>query len=339
MRPPATARADEVMVFAPAPQLTVTLDRPDGETEIHLHPGGQGVWQARMITSLGTPVVLCTSLGGEIGQVLEPLMASEGVNLRMVRRDSSNGGYVHDRRGGSRIEIADVPGHPLNRHELDELYNLTLGEGLTTRVSVLSGPGDPSLVPPDVYRRLAADLGRNGSMVIADLSGAHLDAVLASGLTFLKVGHEELIRDGRVDDDSDDTLIGVLYQLHAAGAESVVVSRAESAALALIDGEVFEVDMPRLQPADARGAGDSMTAGVAAVLAGGGDGRLAIRTGAAAGALNVTRHGLGTGRADAIAGLVDRVRLAPVGTHRQDRVTPDQLAGLVGRAGRRVVGP
>nr|MDT0660691.1 PfkB family carbohydrate kinase [Micromonospora sp. DSM 115978] len=314
------------MVFAPAPQLTVTLDRPDRETEIHLHPGGQGVWQARMITCLGTPVVLCASLGGEIGQVLEPLLASEGVDLKVVRRDSSNGGYVHDRRGGNRSVIADVPGHPLSRHELDELYNLALGEGLNARVSVLSGPGDPSLVPPDVYRRLAADLGRNGSMVVADLSGAHLDAVLASGLTFLKVSHEELLRDGRATDDNDDTLIGVLYDLHASGAESVVVSRAEAAALALIDGEVFEVDMPQLQAADTRGAGDSMTAGVAAVLAGGGDGRLAIRTGAAAGALNVTRHGLGTGRPDAIAGLVDRVRLAPVGTHRQDRMTPDELA-------------
>lgn len=320
---------DEVMVFAPAPQLTVTLDRPDSssETEIHLHPGGQGVWQARMITCLGTQVVLCTSLGGEIGEVLGPLLTSEGVTLKAVRRRSSNGGYVHDRRDGSRTEIADVLGHPLSRHELDELYSLTLSEGLNARVSVLSGPGHPSLVPPDVYRRLAADLGRNGSMVVADLSGVHLEAVLASGLTFLKVSHEELIRDGRAADDSDDTLIRVLYELHESGAESVVVSRAETAALAMVDGEVFEVDMPRLQAAETRGAGDSMTAGVAAVLAGGGDGKLAIRTGAAAGALNVTRHGLGTGRPDAILGLVDRVRLAPVGSRRQDRMTPEELAG------------
>ena len=315
-----------VMVFAPAPQLTVTLDRTSEETEIHLHPGGQGVWQARMITCLGTRVVLCASLGGEIGQVLEPLMASEGVELKVVRRESSSGGYVHDRRDGTRAEIADVPGHPLSRHDLDELYNLALGEGLAATVSVLSGPGRPSLVPPDTYYRLAADLGGNGCRVVADLSGPHLDAVLDSGLSFLKVSHAELVRDGRAADDSESELVDALYGLHARGAESVVVSRADEPALTLVDGEVFEVRMPRLQAADPRGAGDSMTAGVAAVLAGGGETELAIRTGAAAGALNVTRHGLGTGRPDAIRGLVDRVHLAPVGSGRQDRMTPDELA-------------
>ncbi|WP_230395526.1 1-phosphofructokinase family hexose kinase [Plantactinospora alkalitolerans] len=314
------------MVFAPDPQLTVTIDQPADETEIHLHPGGQGVWQARMIKCLGTSVVLCAGLGGEIGQVLEPLLAGEGVDLRVIHRESSSGGYVHDRRNGARQELASVPGHPLTRHELDELYNLALGEGLGAEVSILSGPGHPNLVAPDIYRRLAADLGRNGSRVIADLSGAHLAAVLDSGVSVLKVSHEELIRDGWAADDSEAELVRVARALHANGAESVVLSRAESPALVLIDGEVSELDMPRLEVADPRGAGDSMTAGVAAVLAQGGDVRLAVRTGAAAGALNVTRHGLGTGRPDAIAGLVDRVRLAPIGTCRQDRMTPDELA-------------
>ncbi|WP_239314125.1 PfkB family carbohydrate kinase [Plantactinospora mayteni] len=315
-----------VMVFAPDPQLTVTIDQPADETEIHLHPGGQGVWQARMIKCLGVPVVLCAGLGGEIGQVLEPLLASEGVDLRVIHRESSSGGYVHDRRDGNRHEIASVPGHPLARHELDELYNLALNEGLNAEVSILSGPGHPSLVAPEIYRRLAADLGHNGSRVVADLSGPHLAAVLHGGVSVLKVSHEELLRDGLAADDGEAELIRVIRALHAQGAESVVVSRAEEPALVLVDGEVAQLDMPRLEVADPRGAGDSMTAGVAAVLAQGGDIRLAARTGAAAGALNVTRHGLGTGRPDAIAGLVDRVKLAPMRVDRQDRLTPDELA-------------
>ncbi|GAB3985449.1 hypothetical protein GCM10027615_75540 [Plantactinospora veratri] len=162
--------------------------------------------------------------------------------------------------------------------------------------------------------------------MVADLSGAHLAAVLESGVSVLKVSHEELLRDGLASDDSEAELIRVIQALHAQGAESVVVSRAEEPALVLIDGEVAQLDMPRLEVADPRGAGDSMTAGVAAVLARGDDLRLAIRTGAAAGALNVTRHGLGTGRPDAIAGLVDRVTLAPMRVDQQDRLTPEELA-------------
>ncbi|GAA0918575.1 hypothetical protein Vau01_009020 [Virgisporangium aurantiacum] len=35
------------MVFAPAPQLTVTVERFGEHDELHVHPGGQGIWQAR----------------------------------------------------------------------------------------------------------------------------------------------------------------------------------------------------------------------------------------------------------------------------------------------------
>ena len=58
------------MVFAPTAMLTVTIERPADEVELHLHAGGQGVWQARMIRSLGVPVTLCAAVGGEIGTVL-----------------------------------------------------------------------------------------------------------------------------------------------------------------------------------------------------------------------------------------------------------------------------
>ena len=51
---------------------------------------------------------------------------------------------------------------------------------------------------------------------------------------------------------------------------------------------------------------------LAPVLAHGGDMATAVRTGAAAGALNVTRHGLGTGHIDAVQVLTERVQLTPI---------------------------
>jgi 1-phosphofructokinase len=300
------------MVFTPAPLLTVTIEAPADELELHVHPGGQGIWQARMITSLGVSVTVCACLGGEVGRVLEPLINNEGVQLRVIPRDvGGSGWYVHDRRDGERAEIAEHPGPPLTRHEIDELYGMALAEGLRAGISVLSGPTDPSVVPPDIYRRLAADLTNNGIRLVADLSGEHLKAVLDGGVHFLKVSHEELLDDGRASEDSEDALIEAMGQLHDDGAESVIVSRGDLPSLAWLDGEPFVVEMPQLETADPRGAGDSMTAGVTAVLAKDGNVHDAIRTGAAAGALNVTRHGLGSGRADAIAELIPRVRIEP----------------------------
>jgi 1-phosphofructokinase len=297
------------MVFSPAPELTVTIEAGGDRPDIHLHAGGQGVWQARMIRSLGVPVVLCAMLGGEVGRVLGPLIATEEIELRAVRAAERNGAYVHDRRDGTRRELARARGEPLSRHTLDELYGMALAEGLRASVSLLAGVQDEGVVPPNAYRRLTGDLSRNGCRVIADLAGEYLDAVLAGSPTLVRVSHEQLINDRRAADESTEALITAMRSLRAAGAESVVVSRGNRPALALLGDDVVTVQMPSLEPADNRGAGDSMTAGVAAVLATGGSLIDAIRTGAAAGALNVTRHGLGTGRADVIARLMERVRL------------------------------
>ncbi|MFF0878413.1 MULTISPECIES: 1-phosphofructokinase family hexose kinase [Micromonospora] len=300
----------KVMVFAPAPLLTVTIEQQGDVPELHLHPGGQGVWQTRMIAALGVPVTMCVGLGGEVGDAVRKLLDDEDVTVRTVRRESGTGWYVHDRRDGERTEIAEHPGAPMVRHDIDELYTVTLTEGLRAPVSVLSGPADPQVVDPDIYRRLAADLGANGGKVVADLSGPYLEAVLDGGVSVLKVSHEELLDDGLAKDDSVEALRDAGRRCQERGARTVLISRAGEPALALPeDGEPLLVHAPPLELADHRGAGDSMTAGVAAVLARGGDMREALHIGAAAGALNVTRHGLGTGRAEAVRELAGRVRL------------------------------
>src|SRR5215211_1198591 len=303
--------AASVMIFAPAPLLTVTVEQPADEVELHIHPGGQGIWQARMITALDVPVTLCACAGGESGRVIERLIADEGVTLRVVHADTGTGWYVHDRRDGERVEIAEHPGQPLSLHDIDELYGLALAEGLRADICVLSGPAEPSVIPSDIYRRLAADLTNNGARVVADLSGEYLTAVCEGGLYLLKVAHDQLVKDGRAKNESQHALVKSIQTLHDEGAASVVVSRADHPSIALLDGELYRVIGPKLQAADTMGAGDSLTAGITAVLAKGGDLSDAVRTGAAAGAINVTRHGLGSGRADAIAELVPRVRIVP----------------------------
>ncbi|WP_306830775.1 1-phosphofructokinase family hexose kinase [Catenuloplanes nepalensis] len=297
------------MVFAAVPILTVTIEERANRPELHVHAGGQGVWMSRMVASLGVPVTLCVSLGGETGEVLLGRLGGENIDIRSVKRDSGNGWYVHDRRSGERDEIAEDGGDPLTRHDMDELYGLALAEGLRSPVAVLSGSAAPGVVDPDIYRRLAADLGNNGVTVVVDLSGDDLTAVLRGKPAFVKVSHEELINAGRASGDGEDALIEAGRGVLGEGAGAVLISRPDAPSLALFDGRVVTVEPPALEVADHRGAGDSMTAGIASVLARGGAVEEALRTGAAAGALNVTRHGLGTGDAEAIAELIGRVRV------------------------------
>ena len=285
-------------VFAPAPLLTVTVEsKPDrsGDDEVHLHAGGQGFWISRLIAELGVDVVLCGSFGGETGRVTRALIEDEGVAIRGIAASGSNGTYVHDRRSGERVEIASMPADPLTRHELDELYGIVLLEGIESTVTVLGGPTGPPIIPPSTYRRLAVDLRANGGKVVADLSGDPLGQVLAGGVDVLKVSEEELAGEGRISNDDPAAVIAAMRALAAEGAEHVVTTRAAEPALALVDGAFLVVRPPQLTAADHRGAGDSLTAGIAATLANGGDLVDGLRLGAAAGALNVTRRGLATG--------------------------------------------
>jgi len=306
---PAVGEVPAVMVYSPSPVLTVTIERQGAVPELHLHAGGQGVWQARMLAGLGIRAVLCTTLGGEVGRVVSALVAAEAFEMRAVTSGGSSGWYVHDRGEDGRREVAGHAGGPLHRHEIDELGSLALTEGLRAGVAVFAGPTEPGLVPPSTYRRLAADLRSNGVRVVADLSGIHLAAALAGGVYLIKVSHDELVAAGRARDGSLPELVAAARALRAEGAGSVVVSRADKPAVALLDGEEVLVEAPRLELADPRGAGDSMTAAVAAMLARGADLADAVRMGAAAGAVTVTRHGLGTAPAAAVAELAKRVKL------------------------------
>ena len=301
--------SDGVMVFAPAPLLTVTIETRGGAPDVHLHAGGQGFWLARMAGALGARVVLCGSFGGESGTVVRTLVESEQVTVRGVDADAANGAYVHDRRDGERVAIVEVASAPLSRHDVDELYAVAVVEGLEAAVCLLGGPTARDLLPADTYRRLASDLRGDGRTVIADLSGDVLRAALRGGVDVLKVSHEELLRDGLSPSDRPEDLLGGIRRLQRDGAARVVVSRADRPALATAGDGIVEVVSPRLEPVDVRGAGDSMTAGLAAALARGDRWEDALRLGAAAGSLNVTRRGLATGRRREIEQLARHVEL------------------------------
>lgn len=298
-----------VFVFAPVPIVSVTIEQLDDAPDVHFHAGGQGFWVARMIASLGMPTTLCGSFGGETGRVAKTLIEFEKVQLRAVEVASPNPAHLYDRRSGEREPIAKMTARPLSRHEVDELYSTAVATALDADVCVLGGTQTPGVIPADVYRRLASDLRANGRTVIADLSDQPLHEALEGGLDVLKIAHDELQEEGLAKSDSVDDLVKAAEDLRAAGATQIVVSRADQPALALVDDRPIEICPPRLEPMDPRGAGDSMTAGIAVALARGEDMRAALRLGAAAGALNVTRRGLGTGPGPEVERLTAEVTL------------------------------
>jgi len=302
-----------LVVFAPSPLLTITVEAADTPAqEIHLHAGGQGFWVARMAALLGAEVSMCCALGGESGAVLRGLIARENVELLAVECDAANGVYIHARGGsGVREQLARTDSKRLSRHEVDDLYGLTLSAALDAGVALLTGVYPASVLDSEIYRRLAGDLRSNRVQVIADLAGSPLTAALAGGLDLLKISEEEVLAEGIAGSGAAEDLLKALEKLHDDGAETVLMSRAAEPSLVL-DGahqRYLELTGPHVEALEPRGTGDSMFAALGTSLAAGQELDIALRMAMAAGCLNATRHGLGTGTRQQIERLSHHIAI------------------------------
>lgn len=298
----------DICVFAPWPLFTITIESLSDEgDEVYFHAGGQGVWVARMVAGLGGHPTLVGPVGGEARCVIEALVRAEGMDLRPVPVKGQNAGYINDRRGGERKEIVHVEPPRLDRHEVDDLHNAALAEGIRAGTLVVTGVPDGKVMPVETYPRLVKDLRANGVIIVADIAGTVLESI-EEGLTLLKVSHEELQDAGLAENDSDEALVKAMQGLRGK-AEHIVVSRAGAGCLALMGGKFYEARGPEMAANDHTGAGDSMTAALAVALSGGMNPHDALRLATAAGALNVTRHGRGTGRRGDIEAIVPSVTI------------------------------
>lgn len=299
-----------ITVFAPALHLTVTMERtPANDDEIHIHPGGQGFWIARMLKHLDERPLLCGPTGGETGRVFLGLCGQFGMDVSPIDVTHDTPTVVQDRRFGDREVVASSPSIQLARHETDDVYGRVLDRSLTSTVCVVTGQSEPTF-PLDFYKRLGNDLASAEVRVVADLHGPELWAFLEGGpIDILKVSDEDLECDGVLDNADVDEVsaMSAVDQVRTAGAGTVVLSRQHQPALARSEGATFRLIAPELDPADHRGAGDSMTAGLAAGVRRGASLLDTFRLGCAAGAANVTRHGLGSAEEGLIPGLMKRI--------------------------------
>jgi 1-phosphofructokinase len=305
-----------VTVFAPVLYLTVTVERsPSKEDEIHIHPGGQGFWIARMLKHLGERPLLCGPVGGESGRVFLGLLSQFGMDVSTIAITASTPTIVSDRRLGDREVIAQSPTVALARHESDDVYGRFLDRALAAPLCVITGQTEPTF-SLDFYKRLGHDLASADVRVVADLHGPELGAFLEGGpIDLLKVSDEDLENDGTLDDAGaeESVVLASVEELLGSGVRAVVVSRQHQPALARRGTEALRASSPELDPADHRGAGDSMTAGLATGVRRGYDFAETLRLGCAAGAANVTRHGLGSADESLIPGLAERTTVDHVG--------------------------
>ncbi|WP_448070535.1 1-phosphofructokinase family hexose kinase [Georgenia yuyongxinii] len=296
-----------VLAVAPVLEISVetTFNNPD-DPHVHVHVGGQGLWVARMVATLGGRAVVAAPFGGETGLAAEALARSEGLDLRTTSTTDISA-HIIDFREGEREEVVVMRSPALDRHAQDDLYGTMLVHALSSDISVLTGADRDLGVPAEFFGRLATDLRASGKPVVADLSGDQARAVAEAGGAVLKISHEEMLEAELADGEDLKALRAGARAMVDGGLEAVVVSRAEDPTLVVTGDEAHLLTAPPVTTKQHKGAGDSMTAGIAVGLGTGASLVDAVRLGVAAGALNVTRRGLGTGRREQILAFAEHV--------------------------------
>lgn len=279
---------------------------------MHLHPAGQGVWVARMAGEIGAYPILCGFAGGETGKLLRPLLMELDGEPRLVHTDAACGSYVIDRRSGEREMVASAWSDPPSRHEVDDLFSVTVAAALASEVLVLCGPVPSDALPLEIYGNLVRDVRAGGTRTIVDLSPPRLNSALEGGPDFVKLDDWQMGEFLNGPAIEPEQIREGARRVLEAGAGCVMVTRGGDPALVMTKDRAWELIPPRFESGASEGSGDSMVGALAAALARGLSIEESLRWGGAAGATNFLRHGLGTGSRDVVSDLLPLVELRPL---------------------------
>ncbi len=288
--------APALTVFAPNPLLTVTIECEgegvDAQESIHIHAGGQGVWVAAMARELGAAPALIGLAGGETGAMLRAMLAREGEE-QLVACAAASGCCVTDRRSGRREPIAVTFAQPPSRHELDELLSRTVAHALGSGWLVVTNPYPGETLPLDVYGELVANARQSGVRTLVDLSSPRLESALTGAPDLVKLNDWELAEHVQGPVDTGARLLAAARGLQELGAGAVVVTRGERPSLVARGEDSWLLRAPRFDHGFREGCGDAMMGALSAAWASGETFERALVLGAAAGAANFLRRGIG----------------------------------------------
>jgi len=269
-------------------------------------PGGGGVNVARVIAKLGGDVEAIYLAGGEIGALLDRLLAEQGIaRHRIAIEGQTRVGYiVHEQTTG--LEYRFVPEGPRIAAADCRACLAALAERRADYV-VCSG-SLPGGAPADTYVRFAEAAAAQGAKFVLDSSGDGLRTTLETDNVYLvkpSLGElEQFVGRKLGPDEAADAAASIV----ARGlAELVAVTLGADGAILARQGEVVRLPAIPVRVNSAVGAGDSFLAAMVWALSEGRSIPDAFHLGVAAGAAAAMTPGTELCRADDVWTLYDRV--------------------------------
>jgi 6-phosphofructokinase 2 len=257
-------------------------------------PGGGGINVSRGLSRLGIKSTALFLSGGRTGELLEQLLDEEGVvtSTIAVAAETRENFIVVDKSHNEQYRFG-MPGDAISTEEIAALSKKIDSLSPFPEIVIISG-SLPEGIDAAYMASLVKEIKAKGAKVIADTSGEALAEVLKEGVYLLKPNLGELsLLTGREDLDNESADEAAKQLIDEGKAEVVVVSLGPQGAYLVSQGECIHVPAPSVRKLSTVGAGDSMVAGMVAILANDGSHLDMARMGVACGSAATMSTGTG----------------------------------------------
>ncbi|MGB6031799.1 MAG: hexose kinase, partial [Bacteroidota bacterium] len=278
---------------------------------IQMVVGGKGVNVSRQLMRLGRQTVATGFLGGEIGVLLERLLAEEKIPHDFVRIGSmTREGVTYREPDGSMTSIFEPP-HRVTRQETNKLVRKCRQIAPRGGWLVCAG-SSPGRSTDTVYRDILEEARRRGVETVLDSYGPALARGIRARPTLVKVNRQEYEKSFRVRLNNPSAKQTAVWQLLSLGPRYAIITDGSRDAYGAFQGAVWRITPPRVVRVNPTGSGDSMLAGLLFGLTTGWSFPRSLRFGAAAGAANAGRWEVASSSHRAISALAPEVRVEEI---------------------------
>lgn len=276
-------------------------------------PGGGGINVARAVHKLGGAAAALYLAGGPAGETLRRLLGEESIEQHVVPIEgwTRENFIAYEATTGLQYRFG-MPGPAVQEGEWRQSLEMLTAVDPAPAYVVVSGSLPPG-VPDDFCARVVRRARRWGGRVLVDTSGAALREALHEPAYLIKPSIGELAALVGHSITGEEELEAIAMQfVHEERCEGVVVSLGAGGALVATADGPRRLRAPVVPVQSKVGAGDSMVAGLALMLARGRPVLEAAQFGVAAGAAAVMTPGTELCRRDDAERLFEQMQAGRV---------------------------
>lgn len=257
-------------------------------------PGGGGINVSRALKRLGIASGTFFTSGGRTGKLLEELLHKEELDILPlpIGNETRENFIVVDTLNNQQLRFG-FPGQSISEEEQINILKTIESIDIFPEITVISGSLSEE-VRPEFIKDIIRICKHKNSKVIVDTSGKSLEIAVDEGVFLLKPNIGELAMLSGNSELTDAKMDEAAKKLIETGkAEIIVVSLGAKGAVLYSEKEKIRQAAPIVKVKSTVGAGDSMVAGMVAVLVNKGNLGEILRMGIACGSATTMAEGTG----------------------------------------------